>query len=132
MSFNYINKDQILVISSFRIDFYHQKTLKTIFQFNSSGSESAPSELKLIFGKALKIDEREMIMVIDNNFTLYLYDFSKLRHEVIQKNRVLLDFRQSAVVELNLITDSRYFDHALVKQEDLSSLLTDHELVKQD
>ena len=54
-------------------------------------------------------------MVIDNNFTLYLYDFSKLRHEVIQKNRVLLDFRQSAVVELNLITDSRYFDHALVK-----------------
>ena len=66
-------------------------------------------------------------MVVDSQFTLYLYDFAKLRHEVIQKNKVLLDFRLNAVVELNLIKDSRYFDHALVKQEDHSFFLSDSE-----
>jgi hypothetical protein len=111
LSFNYVSKDQILVISSFRIDIYLQKTRKTIFQFYSSDFEGVSSGLKIVFGKTIKIDEREMIMVVDSELTLYLYDFAKLRHEVQQKNKVLLDPRDSAVVELNLIRDSKYFDH---------------------
>lgn len=88
--------------------------------------------MKLIFGKTVKLDEREMIMVIDNELTLYLYDFAKLRHEVQQKNRVLLDYSESAVVELNLARDARYFDHSLLKQEDQHVFLNDNEQIREE
>lgn len=119
LSFNYISKDQILVITSYRVDFYHQRTRKTVFQFYGSESEFAPaSGTKIVFGKTVKIDEREVIMIVDSELTLYLYDFARLRHDILDKNKVMQDFSESAIVELSLIKDSRYFDHALLKPDD--------------
>lgn len=72
-----------------------------------------------------------MIMVVDSELTLYLFDLEKVRSEV-QKSKEALSYRSAAVVELNLIQDCKYFDHALLKQEDHHNFLYDADEIKRE
>jgi len=74
LAFHYASKDQVFIISNHRIDFYLQRTRRTAFKFN--GKET------LIFGKFLRISEREMILVVNKNLQMMLFDLTKIRHEV--------------------------------------------------
>lgn len=66
LAFNYLNDDQVFIISSYRLDLYLQKTRKTLFSFNESN--------RIVFGKFLNISEREIIIIVDAKLNIYLFD----------------------------------------------------------
>jgi hypothetical protein len=73
----------------------------------------------------VKIEERELIIVVDKELTMFLFDYAKLKHEIGVKGNQNLDHREHALAEINLIENCRYFEHSFIKQEETNSMIND-------
>lgn len=75
LAFSYISREQIIIISKLRFDFFYLNKRKTAFTFKKGDL--------LVFAKFLKVEEREMIIVINERLQLLMFDLTKLRHEIL-------------------------------------------------
>lgn len=63
---------------------------------------------------------------------MYLYDLTKLKHEISAHNNERMNHSDFALIKLNLIGNSRFFENNLVKHEDHSNIFNDAETIKKD
>jgi hypothetical protein len=68
-----------------------------------------------------------MLLIVDTDLNIYVYDQTKLKHEVSSHNQQFMNHRDLSLVKLNLIKDCRYFEHSMTKQEEGNSMLNEPE-----
>lgn len=77
-----------------------------------------------------------MLLLVDKNLQVYLYDMTKLRHEVSTAAASNTALRLSAndlsmLKSYNLLSDGKFFDHQLVKHEDHLNIFSEAKEIKQ-
>eukprot|EP00347_Sterkiella_histriomuscorum_P013779 403363397 len=125
LAYNYLSNDQVFVVSQHRVDLYLQKTRKTLFTFQSQNSQ-------LVFSKFLNISEREMLLIIDVELNVYLFDLTKLKHEAQTNNNLnRLNMKEMSLLkDVNLIRECRFFENNLIKHEDHQNIFNDADEIK--
>ena len=96
MAFYFANTDLIIAVGSLRIDLIKNKIAKPEYNF----------KVPLVFAKFVSTNDRELLICVDLNLNLMIFDTMKLKYEGTM---------HAPIASINLIIDSRFFDISNIK-----------------
>jgi len=94
LSFYFISSDCIIIVSSNKIELLINRGRKTLYHFEDK-------ETWLVFAKFFITDEREMLICVNRQGQMSIFDAMKLKHESL---------KQTPLLQLNIFENAKVFD----------------------